>query len=234
VEQHDSDVPEGDVISVEPAEGQRWERDLAVRLVVSLGQELAEVPAGLVGMGESDARAALDGAGLTDVEVTREFTNEAAKGEVVWASVRDGDMIPTDERVRLTVSDGPPPVTVPDVAGLGAADASDTLSDEGFEVAREDTFDDETPAGTVIRSEPGGGKGAERGGTVTLVVSMGPEGTVPDVVGMTVEEAQALLEKAGYTVDVRGFGELFGGVLESDPAAGEELEQGGEVVIWTL
>ena len=35
-------------------------------------------------------------------------------------------------------------------------------------------------------------------------------------------------------MEVRGFGELFGGVMESDPAAGKQLEQGGEVTIWTL
>jgi serine/threonine-protein kinase len=235
VEQHDSDVPEGDVISVEPGEGRRWERDRPVRLVVSLGQQLAEVPAGLVGMGESDARAALEDAGLTEVEVTREFTNEGARDEVVWASVRDGDMIPTDERVRLTVSDGPPPVVVPDVEGLGAGDATDALAAEEFEAVREDVRDAEAPAGTVIRTEPGVGEGAQRGATVTVVVSMGPEGTVPDVVGMSVEDAQALLEQAGYTVDVHGFGELFtDGVVETDPVAGEQLEQGGEVTIWTL
>lgn len=234
VEQHDSDVPEGEVISVVPDEGQRWHRDQPVRLVVSLGQEQAEVPAGLVGMLEDEARTALEGVGFTDIKVSREYTNDGPRNEVIWASVRDGDMVPTDEPVRLTVSDGPPPVVVPDVAGLEVDDATDALSTEGFKVARDDAFDETVPAGAVIRTDPGEGKGAEQGSTVTLVVSMGPEGTVPDVVGMTVEEAEGLLEKAGYEVEVRGFGELFGGVLESDPAAGEQLEQGGVVTIWTL
>lgn len=234
-EQHDSDVPQGAVISVTPGEGQRWERDRPVRLVVSLGQELAEVPAGLVGMRERDARTALEGAGLTDVEVSREYTNDGAPGEVIWASVRDGDMVPTDERVRLTVSDGPPPVTVPEVAGLGAAEATDALAAEGLEVVREDRFDEQTPAGTVIRTDPGGGKGSAHGSTVTIFVSKGPEGTVPDVVGLSVEDATTVLEDAGYTVEVRGFGELFGdGVIETEPAAGKRLKQGGEVIIWTL
>jgi serine/threonine-protein kinase len=235
VEQHDSEVPEGEVISVEPAEGQRWERDRPVRLVVSLGQELAEVPAGLVGMREQDARTALQDAGLSDVEVSREYTNDGAAGEVIWASVRDGDMVPTDEHVRLTVSDGPPPVTVPEVAGLQVDDAVGALAAEGLEVAREDRFNKETPAGTVIRTEPGGGRGAAQGSTVTVFVSKGPEGSVPDVVGLSVEDARAILEEAGYTVEVRGFGELFGeGVVETEPEAGKRLKPGGEVTIWTL
>jgi serine/threonine-protein kinase len=235
VQQHDSDVPEGEVISAVPGEGQRWQRDEPVRLVVSLGQELAEAPAGLVGMDERAARAALEGVGLTDIEVSREYTNDGPRDEVIWASVRDGDMVPTDERVRLTVSDGPPPVTVPDVAGLEVDDATAALSAEKFKVAREDVFDEEAPAGTVIRTEPDGDKGAAEGGTVTVFVSLGPEGTVPDVVGMSVEDAQDTLEKAGYEVELRGFGELFGeGVVETDPVAGEQLKQGGTVTIWTL
>jgi serine/threonine-protein kinase len=161
--------------------------------------------------------------GLTDIEVSREYTNDGPRDEVIWASVRDGDMVPTDERVRLTVSDGPPPVTVPDVAGLEVDDATAALSAEKFKVAREDVFDEEAPAGTVIRTEPDGDKGAAE------------EGTVPDVVGMSVEDAQDTLEKAGYEVELRGFGELFGeGVVETDPVAGEQLKQGGTVTIWTL
>lgn len=234
-ERHDSEVPEGQVISVRPDEGSRTMRDEPVRLVVSLGQELAEVPAGLVGMTEGDAVAALREAGLADVEVSREYTNDGAKDDVIWASVRDGDLIPTDEHVRLTVSDGPPPVTVPDVAGVAAEDARAALEAEGFEVQREDAYDEETPAGAVVRTRPDGGKGAAQGATVTMVVSQGPKGTVPDVVDLSVEEATAKLEEAGYEVELRGFGELFGeGVVETEPAAGERLKRGGTVVIWTF
>ena len=231
---HHSDVPEGEVISVTPDEGQRWERDEPVQLVVSLGEELVEVPAGLVGMTAQTAQSALRDAGLTDIEVSREYTNDGARDEVIWASVRDGDEVPTDEHVRLTVSDGPPPVTVPEVAGLESDEATGVLEAEGLEVERQDRFHKKVPAGTVIRTEPKSGVGAQQGSTVTIVVSQGPEGTVPDVVGMSVEDARTTLEEAGYTVVVRGFGELFGdGVTETDPKAGKRLEQGGEITVWT-
>ncbi|MFD6445566.1 Stk1 family PASTA domain-containing Ser/Thr kinase [Promicromonospora sp. NPDC060204] len=234
VKQHDSDVPEGEVISVAPDEGRRSLRDEPVRLVVSLGPEVAEVPAGLVGMTEEQARAALRDVGLVDVEVSREYSADVARDQVIWASVRDGGTVPTDETVRLTVSDGPPPVTVPELTGLSAAEAEDALAAQGFDVAREDKFDKKAEAGTVIRTQPGGGKGAEPGSTVTIVVSMGAQGTVPDVVGMSVEDAQALLDEAGYTSTVRGFGELFDeGVKETEPVAGEKLKKGEEVTIWT-
>ena len=57
---------------------------------------------------------------------------------------------------------------------------------------------------------------------------------MPDVVGLSVDDAQALLDEAGYTSVVRGFGELFGeGVKETEPAAGEKLKKGEEVTLWT-
>ncbi len=234
VPQHDSDVPEGEVISVTPDEGRRTLRDEPVDLVVSLGPELADVPSGLVGMTEEEARAALRDVGLVDVEVSREYSADVVRNEVIWASVREGGSVPTDETVRLTVSDGAPPVTVPDVTGLSAADATDTLSAQGFEVAREDKSDKKVEAGAVIRTKPDAGKGAEQGSTITIVVSRGEQGTVPDVVGLSVEDAQALLDEAGYTSVVRGFGELFGeGVKETEPAAGEKLKKGEEVTLWT-
>ncbi|WP_454858010.1 Stk1 family PASTA domain-containing Ser/Thr kinase [Promicromonospora soli] len=235
VVRHDSEVPEGEVISVEPAEGRRWERDRPVHLVVSLGEERAEVPAGLVGMRVSDARAALRGVGLTEIEVSREYSGDVVLGEVIWASVREGGTVPTDETVRLTVSAGAPPLTVPEVTGLGSTDATDMLAGMGFGVERKDQFDDLAPVGTVIKTEPGAGKGVKDGGTVTIVVSIGPKDTVPDVVGLSVEDATKVLEKAGYEVALRGFGELFGeGVVETEPEAGKRLKPGGKVTIWTL
>jgi serine/threonine-protein kinase len=51
---------------------------------------------------------------------------------------------------------------------------------------------------------------------------------------MSLEDAQAVLDEAGYTWVVRGFGELFGeGVKETEPAPGEKLKKGGEVTLWT-
>ncbi|MGW2094854.1 Stk1 family PASTA domain-containing Ser/Thr kinase [Promicromonospora sukumoe] len=234
VEQHDSDVPEGEVISVVPDEGRRSLRDEPVRLVVSLGPEVAEVPAGLVGMSEEEARAALRDAGLVDVVVSREYSADVARDQVIWASVREGSTVPTDETVRLTISDGAPPVTVPDVTGLSADDATDTLTGQGFEVAREEKSDKKVEVGAVIRTKPDAGKGAAQGSTVTIVVSKGEQGTVPDVAGLSVEDAQAVLDEAGYPSVVLGFGELFGeGVKETEPAAGEKLKKGEEVTIWT-
>ena len=151
--------------------------------MVSLGPELVEVPAGLVGMREREARLALRGVGLTETEVSREYSADVARGEVIWASVREGTMVPTDEtrpahRLGRAAArhgargDGP-----------RAGDATDALAAEGFDVAREDRFDKQVPVGTVIGTDPGGGEGAMQGATVTIVVSMGPEGTVPDVIG---------------------------------------------------
>lgn len=66
-EQYDDDVPEGDVISQDPPDGTLYKGD-TVRLTVSLGPELFEVP-NVVAAGVDSARATLEGAGfVVDVQ----------------------------------------------------------------------------------------------------------------------------------------------------------------------
>jgi serine/threonine-protein kinase len=124
---------------------------------------------------------------------------------------------------------------VPDgVVGATAQQAEDALTEAGLTPSRVEQHDPEVPEGEVISVLPDEGERWDPAQPVRLTVSAGPPPLVPDVVGRSVEEAQAALEETGYTVVVRGFGELFGdGVTRTDPAAGERLEQGGEVTVWT-
>jgi serine/threonine-protein kinase len=59
-----------------------------------------------------------------------------------------------------------------------------------------------TPAqrGQVIRTDPSAGSTADKGSTVQLFVGAGPSAvTVPKVLGLSIEEAQAKLTEAGFT-----------------------------------
>ncbi|MGO1885488.1 MAG: PASTA domain-containing protein [Citricoccus sp.] len=69
-----------------------------------------------------------------------------------------------------------------------------------------------------------------------MVISAGPERvTIPDVTGMTLDEATAALESAGLQVEVREIlGGLFGGrgrVLNQSPGAGEQTAPDSPVTI---
>ena len=89
---------------------------------------------------------------------------------------------------------------------------------------------DSVERGRVIASSPAEGAEAERGSTVTLVVSTGAEQVaVPDVVGSTEDEARSKLERRGLRVTVRredAQDEEPGTVLRQDPPAGREVDDG--------
>jgi eukaryotic-like serine/threonine-protein kinase len=136
--------------------------------------------------------------------------------------------------VTLTVSSGPGSAKVPSVAGEGEEDATRKLEGAGFEVAVERVNSDAVAAGRVIRSEPGGGKTATKGTTVTLFVSRGPKLiSVPVVVGSQRETAVQRIRSRGLQpgVSEEESSEPKGRVVQQSPDAGSKVEPGATVAI---
>ncbi len=136
--------------------------------------------------------------------------------------------------VTLTVSSGPGSAKVPSVAGEDEEAATRRLEAAGFQVDVERVNSDAVEAGTVIRSEPGGGNTATKGSTVTLFVSRGPKLVkVPVVVGAQRETAVQRLRSHGLEASVseEESPEPKGRVIRQSPDAGSRVEPGSTVTI---
>ena len=99
---------------------------------------------------------------------------------------------------------------VPDVTGDDPAAASQELTDAGFVVAEATAqdFSVTVPAGQVAATDPAAARSVQRGATVTLVLSQGPEPVrLPDVVGQQEDEARAALSSFSVGESVGRFGE---------------------------
>ena len=117
---------------------------------------------------------------------------------------------------------------VPNVAGLMLDDAAKRLAAVGFDAQRsEERFHAGAPRGTVLEQDPRAGTRDAEGTTVRLVVSAGQEiVTVPAVVGMTQEDAEAALQGAGFEVgkvSQTRSGAPVGQVIESKPSPGSKV-----------
>lgn len=116
------------------------------------------------------------------------------------------------------------PVKVPRVAGLTQVAAERQIEDAGLQANSRREFSDKSP-GTVLRTIPAAGERVKRGGSVTVVVSKGPELTdVPNLVGLHVEEAKLLIDRSGLIVGAienRHSRDPVGAVLEQDPKPGK-------------
>ncbi|RBY93621.1 Stk1 family PASTA domain-containing Ser/Thr kinase [Blastococcus sp. TF02-8] len=106
--------------------------------------------------------------------------------------------------IALSSNDDEPAVTevaVPPVAGLSEADARGQIEAAGLVVDEVTQKASPTvPEGSVIESNPAAGARIEKGSEVDLSVSTGPDAvTIPNVEGLTEDQARANLEAAGFT-----------------------------------
>ena len=98
-QEYDDTVPEGDVISQDPAEGTLFRGD-TVSFVVSQGPELVEVPS-VLAYGVDAATQALEEAGFT-VEVDQD-DEYVGLGFVIGTDPGRGEMVPAGSTIRLRI-----------------------------------------------------------------------------------------------------------------------------------
>jgi serine/threonine-protein kinase len=222
----------GEVLAQDPAAGESLKKGGTLVLTISLGNELTPVPAGLVGMNEPQARAALEAADLVP-KIVPVFSEDQPPGLVL--ALPDGlePELPKGSEVELTVSQGPQPRTVPaDLAGLTFEQAAAKLAEVQLGATRVDTFSDDVPVGQVIGTDPAAGQPAPRDTAVEVQVSKGPDIVeVPSVDGRSLEEAIAVLEQAGLVAD-EVFGPARGRPFATDPGAGAKVKRGTPVDIF--
>ncbi|OLT14783.1 hypothetical protein BJF80_12515 [Serinicoccus sp. CUA-874] len=230
---YSEDVPSGTVISAEQEPGTQVRHGTDVPLVVSQGPERYDVPP-LAGLTLESATEALVAANLDLGEQSREHHESEPEGRVLRTSPAAGDPLPPGAAVDVVISDGPAPVEVPEVTGRTEEEAVSALREAGLSVtvSPEQAFDDEVPEGSVVSQSPSAGQ-VERGSTVTITLSQGPElVTVPQVVGRQFSAAEEELAELGLVVrreDVRGG--FFGTVREQSVEPGEEVPTGTEIVL---
>jgi len=230
--QYSSSVPAGVILSTQPPPGAKVRKGSTVVLIPSLGPRLVPVP-DVVGATQEDATRALNDAGF-EVTVKQAFDDTVARGLVMRQSPDAGTKFQEGAAVTLTVSKGPPPVEVPTLVGQPLADAKAALRAVGLKAKEKKEFSTDVPRGHVISTDPPAGTRLPRGSEVTLVVSKGPKTfAMPNVVGMSRESAQALLENLGLVVHVVPIPGTQGDqVVYQDPKAGRTVQQGQTVTIY--
>jgi eukaryotic-like serine/threonine-protein kinase len=151
-----------------------------------------------------------------------------AKGNVIGTRPARGTVLKADQVVTVVVSAGKPRVQVPDVAGQPVEDAETALAESHLRSRTEVVFDDNIPEGRVVGTDPGAGAEAPWGSTVVLRVSKGPDLVeVPQVVGLTRDEAEARLEAAG--LEASFVFPVGSRVVEQSPGPGEKAKRGSAV-----
>ena len=136
-------------------------------------------------------------------EIKYEKNSSYDAGTGLRASVQDGLMIDKGTTIVLTVAEAEEGVEVPDVTGKSREEATSLLEKEGFVVNVVESPDSAVEKGLVISQSPEAQTTATMGSSITIRVSQGAEDNkvrVPDVVGMTEEDAVVNLTESGLSV----------------------------------
>jgi beta-lactam-binding protein with PASTA domain len=187
------------------------------------------VPA-VVGQPQAAAVQMVKQASLNPV-VTKKLSATQAPGIVIAQNPAAGKVLKGGAPVTLVVSRGPPPVAVPNVQGLAAADAVAKLQQANLAPRLVEVRSKQT-AGTVVAQNPAAGTKAKPGSRVTLDVSKGVgKVTVPVVTGETVAQAVAELKTAGFKAQTSNVAsdQPKGNVVTQLPRGGEAATKGATV-----
>jgi beta-lactam-binding protein with PASTA domain len=119
VAEQESDEPEGDVISQDPAGGTELIRGSTVTITVSTGRPQVDVP-DVIGLSERSARSRLSSAGLEPVVQERTVTDPTQDGVVVEQRPAPGTQVEEGRQVVIVVGvleepPAEPPPTEPEV-----------------------------------------------------------------------------------------------------------------------
>jgi serine/threonine-protein kinase len=182
-------------------------------------------------MTEPDAVDEVKEAGLKP-NVLRQFHEEIPAGIVIGWDPEEGKQAKGTE-VIITVSDGPQPRAVPDLANKTWEEAEKALTELGLVPKRVDDYSSSVKAGQVISTQPAAGEQAAKGSEVAVKVSQGPKKVkVPNVSGLSVDEAEEKLNSVGLRV--KGVsGSTRRSVKSTSPAAGTEVNEGTGITLIT-
>jgi len=192
----------GTVLSQSPVPGTELDRGGQVTVFVARGPTTVEVP-NVVGLPSDQAFVRLQSAGLKGRTV--KIASRQPNGRVISQAPPGGGQAKKDTTVVLTVSKGPGSAKVPSLRGLTEASATATLSRLGFRVSVS-RVPSTLPKGIVVSQTPPPATKVPKGSIVGMNVSTGGNPAaggvaVPNVVGLSQEDAVDRLEQAGLGVD---------------------------------
>ena len=170
----DSLEDEGNVVAVDPAEGQQAGKNTTITLHVSTGT--IKVP-DVKGKTAADAQKALTDAGFSagQIRTTEVDPGTAAPGTVVSTDPGAGTAVGRGDTITLQVAKADNTKAIPDVTGQNEAQARATLAAAGFlKVRHQDTEapNGEAP-GTVVGTDPQAGSKAAPDQEIVLLVVPG-------------------------------------------------------------
>ena len=165
---------EGKVISQSIEEGTKLKEDDRVKLIISKGQEMVDVP-DVTGKTSDEAQTTLTAAGFK-VEIDEENDDEVEEGKVISQTPEGNGKAAKKSTVTIVVSKGKEVkvVEVPDLKKMSIKDAEKALSDAKLKLGNvNQEYSDTIKEGLVITQSVEAGVEVKEGAEVSITISKG-------------------------------------------------------------
>lgn len=174
-EEYSDTVEKGKIISQTPEANSEVTPDkTSVKFVVSKGAKPIKI-SDYVGMTINEALLDLANNGINESQVkqTQQESDKEA-GTILSQTPSAGSSVtPGNMMIYFVVSSGPNEVSVPDFTGMSKSEAQNAAKEAGLTANFEEDYDNQVPAGQVIRSNPSAGEKVKKNSSVTVTLSKG-------------------------------------------------------------
>ena len=226
----DASVPAGSVIRTQPSSNTIINPDSLVTIIVSVGPEAFPIPY-VLDIETERALYVVEESGFSIGQLLEVNDDITPRGFVISQNPVAGTKMSPGSSVDLVISKGPSLIEISDLSRKSPEDAIQILETLGFEYELIEEYSEDIEIGLVSGTLPGAGEIVTPEQLIQVVVSLGIRIEVPEVDGMSYEEALNVLEELNLVVTVSGDTSKI--VRKQIPRKGEFIEP-GEVVELTF
>ena len=220
------EVPSGSVIKTQPPANTLTNPDTLVTIIVSVGPEAYPIPY-VVDLETDRATYVIEESGFVIGQKIEVNDENIPIGFVISQNPMAGKKMGPGSTVDLVISSGPSLIELGDLSKKSIEDATQILETLGLDFEITEEFSEEIEEGLVAGTLPAAGEVIVPDEIVTVIVSLGIKIEVPEVNGLTYQDAVDKIEEIGLVPVVSG--DTNGIVRKQVPRSGEFVEPEGVV-----
>ena len=222
----DSSVPAGFVITTQPPANTITNPDTLVTIIVSVGPEAFPIPY-VVDLEVARGIYVIKESGFEVGQQLEINDDNIPRGFIISQNPIAGTKMSPDSTVDLVISAGPSLIEISDLSRKSIVDAIQILETLGFEYEFIEEYSEDVSVGLVSHTIPRAGEQVTIDQVIQVIVSIGLKVEVPDLIGLTYQEASNILQEIGLLPSASG--DTGGRVSEQNPREGEFIDPEGFV-----
>ena len=219
----DASVPTGSVIRTQPPSNTVINPDSLVTIIVSVGPEAFPIPY-VLDIETERAIYVVEESGFILGQLLEVNDENIPRGFVISQNPVAGTKMSPGTKVDLVVSKGPSLIEISDLSRKSPEDAIQILETLGFEYELIEEYSKDVEIGLVSGTIPEAGEIVTPDQLIQVVVSLGIRIEMPEVDGLSYEDAINILEELNLIATV--VGDTNGKVRKQIPRKGEFVEPG--------